>query len=160
MVNPQAVSPGGGRGACSKRGWAKRLAPYAVWTLGHDAYVYVIADTAVAMAALAGLHVWAAMRDQDRASFWMLGGVGLSVVAAAAWASDGCPAMVGPSAACGTVSCPSDCNVLRTSRTDRVAAGRAVRKDTRWGCWFVVAARRRLRATVYALRQVGRSPRA
>lgn len=63
------------------------LAVYSVWMLTHDAYLYVIADTGVAMAMIAALHGWSATRRRDRASLWILGGVGASALAAGAQAS-------------------------------------------------------------------------
>jgi hypothetical protein len=39
------------------------------------------------MAAVAALHSWSAIRNEDRASLWMLGGVGVSVLAAGVQAS-------------------------------------------------------------------------
>ena len=39
------------------------------------------------MAAVAMLHGWSAMQNKERASLWMLGGVGVSVLAAGVQAS-------------------------------------------------------------------------
>ncbi len=61
---------------------AAKLALYSGWMLSHDEFIYVVADTGIAMAAIAVLHGWSATRNTDRASLWMLGGVGLSVLAA------------------------------------------------------------------------------
>lgn len=66
---------------------AAQFAVYAVWTLTHDDFIYVIADTGSAMAIVAALHGWSALRTRDRASRWMLGGVGVSLLAAAVQAS-------------------------------------------------------------------------
>ena len=66
---------------------AAKLALYSVWILAHDAFIYVIADTGIAMAMVAALHGWSALRDRDRASGWMLGAVGVSVLAAGVQAS-------------------------------------------------------------------------
>lgn len=66
---------------------AAKLALYSGWMLAHDAFIYVIADTGIAMAAVAALHGWSAMRGRDRASLWMLGAVGVSVLAAGVQAS-------------------------------------------------------------------------
>jgi hypothetical protein len=66
---------------------AAQFAVYAVWTLTHDDFIYVIADTGTAMALVAALHGWSALRARDRASRWMLGGVGVSLLAAAVQAS-------------------------------------------------------------------------
>lgn len=66
---------------------ATKLALYSAWMLAHSEFIYVIADTGTAMAALAALHGWSAIRNEDRASLWMLGGVGISVLAAGVQAS-------------------------------------------------------------------------
>jgi hypothetical protein len=42
----------------------------------------VIVDTGLALAAVAALHAWTAIRARDRASLWVLGGVGASLLAA------------------------------------------------------------------------------
>lgn len=64
-----------------------KLALYSGWMVTHDEFVYVIADTGIAMAAIGVLHGWLAMRIKDRASLWMLCGVGVSVLAAGVQAS-------------------------------------------------------------------------
>lgn len=61
-----------------------QLAVYSAWMLGHDEYRYVVFDTAAAMLTLVALHTYAAIGRRDRASYWILGGVALSAVAAAA----------------------------------------------------------------------------
>lgn len=61
-----------------------QLAVYTAWMLGHDEYRYVVFDTAAAMLTLVALHTYAAIGRGDRASYWILGGVALSTVAAAA----------------------------------------------------------------------------
>ena len=66
---------------------AAKLALYSGWMLTHDAFIYVIADTGIAMAVVASLHAWSAMRNRDRASFWIMGAVGVSLVAAGVQAS-------------------------------------------------------------------------
>ena len=66
---------------------AAKLALYSVWILAHDAFIYVIADTGIAMAMVAALHGWSALRDRDRASGWMLGAVAVSVLASGVQAS-------------------------------------------------------------------------
>lgn len=66
---------------------AAQFALYALWTLTHDDFIYVIADTGTAMALVTALHGWSALRAGDRASLWMLGGVAVSLVAAAVQAS-------------------------------------------------------------------------
>jgi hypothetical protein len=60
-----------------------KLALYLGWILGHSEYIYVILDTGIALAAVAALHGGSAIRERDRASRWMLGAVGVSVLAAA-----------------------------------------------------------------------------
>lgn len=57
---------------------------FAAWISGHDQFIWVIADTAIAFAMVAALH---ALHARDMASRWILAGVGLSVVAGAAQAS-------------------------------------------------------------------------
>lgn len=64
-----------------------QLVLYSGWMVTHDAFIYVIADTGIAMAMVTALHGWSAMRNRDRASLWMLGAVGVSVLAAGVQAS-------------------------------------------------------------------------
>jgi len=64
---------------------AAKLAVYSGWMVGHSEYIYVIADTGTALALVAALHLPSATRD--RASRWILAGVGVSVLAAAVQAS-------------------------------------------------------------------------
>ena len=64
---------------------AVKLAIYSGWMVGHSEYIYVIADTGTALVLVAALHLWSAARD--RASRWILTGVGVSVLAAGAQAS-------------------------------------------------------------------------
>jgi len=64
---------------------------YSGWMLFHSEYVYVIADTGARLAAIAALHGWSAIRARDRASPWILLGVGVSALAAAAQASGFAP---------------------------------------------------------------------
>jgi len=66
---------------------AAKLSLYSGWMLAHDEFIYVIADTGIAMALVAALHGWSAMRERDRASLWMLGAVGASALAAGVQAS-------------------------------------------------------------------------
>ena len=66
---------------------ASGLVLYAWWMLDQDDFIYVIADTGFAMALVAALHAGSTMRVHDRASCWMLGGVGVSVSAAGVQAS-------------------------------------------------------------------------
>ena len=70
---------------------AAKLAIYTIWMLGHSEYVYVIADTGIALAAVAALHGRSAIRHRDRASLWILAGVGASLLAAAVQASGVAP---------------------------------------------------------------------
>ena len=64
---------------------AAKLAVYSGWMVGHSEYIYVIADTGTALVLIAALHLWSAARD--RASRWILAGVGVSVLAAGVQAS-------------------------------------------------------------------------
>lgn len=58
---------------------ALKLALYEAWMLGHDAFIFVVADTASAMLAVAALHL---LRVGNPASRWILGGVLVSLAAA------------------------------------------------------------------------------
>lgn len=58
------------------------LVVYSGWIIWHDSYVYVIANAAIAMLLVGAMHGLTALRDADRASRWMLGGVVVSVIAA------------------------------------------------------------------------------
>ena len=60
---------------------------YAAWMMGHDDYIFVVADTAAAMAALVILHAWSYAVRRDPASAWMLAAVAVSALAAAVQAS-------------------------------------------------------------------------
>jgi hypothetical protein len=64
---------------------AVKLAVYSGWMVGHSEYIYVIADTGTALILVAALHLRSAARD--RASRWILAGVGASVLAAGVQAS-------------------------------------------------------------------------
>jgi hypothetical protein len=64
---------------------AAKLAVYSGWMVGHSEYIYVIMDTGSALVLIAVLHLWSAARD--RASRWILAGVGVSVLAAGVQAS-------------------------------------------------------------------------
>lgn len=66
---------------------AAKLALYSGWILAHDEFIYVITDTSIALVAIAVLHGRSFMRNKDRASLWVLGGVGVSVLAAGIQAS-------------------------------------------------------------------------
>ena len=66
---------------------AAKLALYSAWMLAHSEYIYVIADTGITMAALVVLHGRSYLRNDDRASLWVLCGVGVSVLAAGVQAS-------------------------------------------------------------------------
>jgi hypothetical protein len=61
-----------------------QLAVYSAWMLGHDEYRYAVFDTTAAMLTLVALHTYAAISRRDGAWYWILGGVALSAVAAAA----------------------------------------------------------------------------
>ena len=63
---------------------AVKLAVYSGWMLGHDEYIWVILDTGCALLLVAALNLWTV---RDPASRWILAGVGVSVLAAAAQAS-------------------------------------------------------------------------
>jgi len=64
---------------------AAKLAVYSGWMVAHSEYIYVIADTGAALVLVAALHLFSAARD--RASRWILAGVGVSVLAAGVQAS-------------------------------------------------------------------------
>jgi hypothetical protein len=64
---------------------AAKLAVYSAWMVGHSEYIYVIADTGTALVLIAALHLFSA--TSDRASRWILAGVGVSVLAAGVQAS-------------------------------------------------------------------------
>lgn len=66
---------------------AAKLALYSGWMLANDEFIYVIADTGVAMAVVGVLHGWSAIRGHDHASHWMLGALCVSVLAATVQAS-------------------------------------------------------------------------
>jgi hypothetical protein len=68
---------------------AAKLAVYSGWMLVHSEYIYVIADTGIALVLVAALHLGSAARD--RASRWILAGVGVSVLAAGVQASGFAP---------------------------------------------------------------------
>lgn len=57
-----------------------KLAFYETWMLGHDDFIYVVADTASAMLAVAALHL---LRLDNPATRWILSGVAVSLIAAA-----------------------------------------------------------------------------
>ena len=64
-----------------------KLVIFSAWMSGHDDYIYVIVDSGIAIAIVGALHAWRALRAADRASVWMLGGLAISVLAAAVQAS-------------------------------------------------------------------------
>lgn len=66
---------------------AAKLALFSGWMLAHDEFIYVIVDSGVAMIAIAVLHGGSVMRNNDRASLWVLGGIVVSVLAAGVQAS-------------------------------------------------------------------------
>jgi hypothetical protein len=68
-----------------------KLALYSLWMLGHDDFIFVIADTGTAMAGIAALHLWSLLRSRDSASRWILGAVGISVLAGAVQAGGYAP---------------------------------------------------------------------
>jgi hypothetical protein len=61
-----------------------KLVAFWLWTWRDDRFIWVVADTGAAFAAVALLHLW---RLREPGSRWILGGVGLSVAAAAVQAS-------------------------------------------------------------------------
>lgn len=78
-----ATSAGGARKALIAFA-AVKLAVYSGWMVWHSDYIYVIADTGTALILVAVLHLRLA---GDRASRWILAGVGVSVLAGAVQAS-------------------------------------------------------------------------
>jgi hypothetical protein len=64
-----------------------KLAIYSGWMVWHSEYIYVIADTGTALVLVAALHLWSSTHDRHHASHWILGGVGVSVLAAGVQAS-------------------------------------------------------------------------
>ena len=62
------------------------FAMYAAWMLFHNAYIFVVIDTAVAMVLVAAMHGRSRSARAMPGSPWMLGAVALSVVAAGAQA--------------------------------------------------------------------------
>ena len=58
---------------------ALKLAFYEAWMLGHDDFIYVVADTASAMLGVAALHL---LRLDNPATRWILAGVAVSLIAA------------------------------------------------------------------------------
>jgi hypothetical protein len=71
------------------RGWMLRglialailkFAAYTIWMIGHDDFIWVIADTASALVIVGLLHLW-------RFNAWMLAGVAVSILAGAVQAS-------------------------------------------------------------------------
>jgi hypothetical protein len=59
---------------------AIKLLAYTAWMLGHDDFIWVIADTASALLIVGVLHLW-------RLNGWMLAGVAVSILAGVAQAS-------------------------------------------------------------------------
>ena len=70
---------------------AAAFALYAGWMLFHDAYVFVVVDTAVAMAIVAALHAFPSSAWRAPGSRWMVAAVALSAIAAAVQASRWAP---------------------------------------------------------------------
>lgn len=60
---------------------------YAAWMAGHDAFVYVVLDSAGAMVVLLLLHGYSAYVQGDRASLWIVAAVLVSALAATVQAS-------------------------------------------------------------------------
>jgi hypothetical protein len=58
---------------------ALKLVLYETWMIGHDDFIFVVADTASAMLAVAALHLLALDNPATR---WILGGVAVSLIAA------------------------------------------------------------------------------
>jgi hypothetical protein len=58
---------------------ALKLVFYEAWMIGHDDFIFVVADTASAMLAVAALHLLALDNPATR---WILGGVVVSLIAA------------------------------------------------------------------------------
>ncbi|HXU41393.1 MAG TPA: hypothetical protein VN675_03650 [Burkholderiales bacterium] len=58
---------------------ALKLVFYEAWMLGHEDFIFVVADTASAMLAVAALHLLALDNPATR---WILGGVAVSLIAA------------------------------------------------------------------------------
>jgi len=58
---------------------ALKLVFYEAWMLGHDEFIYVVADTASAMLGVAALHL---LRLDNPATRWILAGVAVSLLAA------------------------------------------------------------------------------
>lgn len=65
-----------------------KLVVYSGWIVAHDDFIYVIADSGIAMAMVGALHARTALRQADRASIWILGGIAVAVFAAIVQASD------------------------------------------------------------------------
>ncbi len=61
-----------------------QLVVYTAWMLAYDEYLYVVIDTAIAMLTLLLLHGWSVATRKDEASRWVLAGIAVSAVAAAA----------------------------------------------------------------------------
>jgi hypothetical protein len=61
-----------------------KLAVFWVWIWRDDRFIWVVADTGIAFAVVALLHLW---RFREPGARWLLAGVGLSLVAGAVQAS-------------------------------------------------------------------------
>lgn len=66
---------------------AVKLALYSGWMLANDAFIYVIADSGIAMAMVGTLHGWSTIHRRDTASHYIVGAVLVSLLAAAVQAS-------------------------------------------------------------------------
>jgi hypothetical protein len=62
---------------------AAKLLFYSGWMLVNDAFIYVVADSGIAMAMVGTLHGWSAARRRDTASGFIVGAVLVSLLAAA-----------------------------------------------------------------------------
>jgi hypothetical protein len=81
MVAGSAVAVSSGRLRAFLLGFAAvQFCVYAGWMLFHDAYIYVVIDTGIALAIVAALHLW-------RFNGWMLAGVAGSLAAGLVQAS-------------------------------------------------------------------------
>ena len=63
---------------------AAKLLAYSGWMLSHDAFIYVVADSGIALIAIAALHL---SDFRNASSRWVVAGVAASLAAAAAQAS-------------------------------------------------------------------------
>jgi len=59
-----------------------KLVIYLTWMVSYDDFSFVIVDTGITMAVIGLLHGWSTICRRDPASIWMIGGVGVSALAA------------------------------------------------------------------------------